>query len=89
MNAKFPFRTRDSKIATINNRVLCFGNSYFLGKRLSKCINAGGYSTSRRKQIIEFNFTTESWTVIGEMKEARVHHAVSVVLFDDYEKWCI
>ena len=49
---------------------------------------SGGYSTSKRKEIIEFNHQTESWTVIGGLKEPRVHHAVSGVTFDDYEKWC-
>ena len=39
-------------------------------------------------QILEFNFETESWTEIGTMKEARYHHAVSIVSYDDYAKWC-
>ena len=45
-----------------------------------------------RKEILEFNPETVAWTVIGTMKEhhrARKYlHAVSVVSFDDYEKWC-
>ena len=45
---------------------------------------AGNY----RKEIIEFNHETESWTVIGAMKEPKSAAEVSVVSFDDYKKWC-
>ena len=45
---------------------------------------AGNY----RKEIIEFNHETESWTVIGAMKEQKFVTAVSVVSLDDYKKWC-
>ena len=41
-----------------------------------------------RKDILEFNQETESWTVIGAMKEPKSLHTVSVVSFDDYKKWC-
>ena len=40
------------------------------------------------KNILEFNQETESWTVIGTMREPRRIHAVSVVSFDDFKKWC-
>ena len=38
--------------------------------------------------ILEFNIETETWTEIGAMKEGRHAHAVSVVSYDDYAKWC-
>ena len=38
--------------------------------------------------ILEFNYETESWTEVGTMKRSRTGHAVSVVPFDDYAKWC-
>ena len=41
-----------------------------------------------RKEILEFNHEAGSWTVIGEMKESREYHAVSLGSFNDYEKWC-
>ena len=41
-----------------------------------------------RKEILEFEHETESWTVFGAMKEAVSNHGVSVVSFEDYEKWC-
>ena len=40
------------------------------------------------KEIIEFNHQTDSWTVIGAMKEPKSATDVSVVSFDDYKKWC-
>ena len=40
-----------------------------------------------RNEIIEFNKETESWTVIGAMKEPKHGTAVSVVSFDDYANW--
>ena len=63
----------------------------FLSDRLSECINSGGYGRGNigiRKDILEFNHETDLWTVIGAMKEEKFEHAVSVVSFDDYEKWC-
>ena len=47
----------------------------------------GGYR-GFEGEILEFNHETELWTVIGAMKEPKVGHAVSLVSFDDYEKWC-
>ena len=43
---------------------------------------------SGRKEILEFNYDTDSWTVIGAMKEPRKNQGVSVVSFEDYKKWC-
>ena len=53
-----------------------------------KCISSGGGYSSSSKEILEFNFETEAWTVIGTMKEQRDQHAVTVESFDDYENWC-
>ena len=52
-------------------------------------MSSGGKGDGQeRKEIFEFNYDTETWTVIGAMKETRRGHAVSVVPFKDYEKWC-
>ena len=54
-----------------------------------RCVFLGGHETKRgNKKILEFNFDTESWTEVGTTKWTRTNHAVSVVSFDDYEKWC-
>ena len=50
--------------------------------------NGSGYNGGNRKEILEFNYETESWTVIGAMKEPKSAAEVSVVSFDDYKKWC-
>ena len=45
-----------------------------------------------RKDILEFNQETKSWTVIAAMNEPRTGHAVTLISLDvyekDYEKWC-
>ena len=38
--------------------------------------------------ILEYDPEFEEWTKIGEMKEARRDHAVSVVDFTDYANFC-
>ena len=78
------------EVATINNRVLLFGNLFNCCLNV-KCISSGGWVSTERvagKDILEFNHKTESWTVIGAMKEPRLGHSVSVVSFEDYKKWC-
>ena len=88
--AKLPFPMDRMRVATVNNRVLSFGisNIYFMEK--IKCISSGGLDNRNRNQeeILEFNLQTESWAVIGEMKQPIEHDAVSIVSSDDYEKWC-
>ena len=90
LTAKLPVPMDNMKVATINNRVLLFGNSFLCCLNV-KCIFSGGYVSTGKfagKDILEFNFQTESWTVIGAMKEPRLGHSVSVVSFEDYKKWC-
>ena len=55
------------------------------------CISPGGHggiSGGVKREILEFNQETESWSVIGAMKEGRYNHGVSLVSIDDYKKWC-
>ena len=91
ITAKLPTPMRRMRVATINNRVLLFGNSLFLIKlkcTYKRCISSGGeYSEGYKKDVLEFIHETESWTVIGEMKEPKSDHAVSVVSFQDYKNW--
>ena len=73
-----------------NNRVLLSGNSFFYCLNV-KFISSGGYVSTGNiagKDILEFNQETESWTVIGAMKEPKYATAVSVVSYDDYKKFC-
>ena len=88
--AKLPIPTNKMAVATINNRVLLFGNLFYCCLNV-KCISSGGYVSTESvagKDILEFNLQTESWAVIGAMEEPRIAHAVSVVSLDDYKKWC-
>ena len=47
-----------------------------------------GQGNVPRKEISEFNQETESWTLIGTMKEPRNGPSVSLVSFQDYKNWC-
>ena len=87
LTAKLPVPMDRMKVAPINNRVLLFGNSFLCCLNV-KCISSGGNSPKKLKDILEFNLLTESWTVIGAMKEPRFAHSGSVVSFEDYKKWC-
>ena len=54
------------------------GNSFFYCLNV-KFISSGGYVSTGNiagKDILEFNQETESWTVIGAIKEPRIAHAV-------------
>ena len=57
-------------------------------KKIIRCISSGGDDQANKvnKEILEFNYETESWTVISSLPEPK--WAASVVSFDDYEKWC-
>ena len=66
---------------------------YFLSKytgfiSLGGYEGTGQYGRTRLNKILKFQQETETWTEIGTMKEAREAHAVSVVSYDDYAKWC-
>ena len=87
LTAKLPTPMDKMAVATINNRVVLFGNSFLCCLNV-KCISSGGNSPKKLKDILEFNLLTESWTVIGAMKEPRLAHSGSVVSFEDYKKWC-
>ena len=87
LTAKLPTPMDKMAVATINNRVLLFGNSFLCCLNV-KCISSGGNSPKKLKDILEFNLLTESWTVIGAMKEGKHSNTVSVVSYDDYKKWC-
>ena len=50
--------------------------------------SSGGYNGSYLNNILEFNPDTESWTKIGAMLQEKKFFAVSVVLYDDFAKWC-
>ena len=45
-----------------------------------------------RKDILEFNHETGTWTLIAAMNEPRTGHAVTLIPLDDYDvhykKWC-
>ena len=36
-------------------------------------------------QILEYNVSKDEWTIIGQMKEARAFHGVSIIDFDEID----
>merc|ERR1712066_331703 len=56
----------------------------------NKVLMFGGYdaSYSTRNDILEYDPVTEEWQEVGQMKEPRFGHAVSVVSFKDFAAWC-
>ena len=61
---------------------------------LSPIILAGGSVGSWPEDIVdldiilEYNITDDSYTQIGTMTQARNSHAISVVKYEDFSKWC-
>ena len=51
----------------------------------------GGYQkdVENVNTILEYNFDSNSFDTIGFMTEARSDHAISVVKYSDYSKYCI
>ena len=56
----------------------------FLGGELTE-----SSSYKYRRNIMEFNKQTEKWEDIGTMENGISYHAVSVVDYHQYAKWCI
>ena len=38
--------------------------------------------------ILEYDFTADSFTQIGTMNQAKGDHAISVVQYEDFYQWC-
>ena len=48
----------------------------------------GGSDSSSTSTILEFDFTADSYTEVGNMLEARSLHAVSVVQYEEFSQLC-
>ena len=55
---------------------------------LGLTILAGGFNTGLDDTILEYDTTGDSYTQIGTMTQARAHHAISVVKYQDFSEWC-
>ena len=58
---------------------------------ISLIILAGGYIGSHdvnSDTILEYDIIGNSYTQIGTMAQGRGLHAISVVNYEDYSKWC-
>ena len=55
-------------------------------KLITKC--SGGADGAWLDEIVEFSPTSEEWTVVDNMMEARHYHAVSVISENEYGQYC-
>ena len=55
-------------------------------KLITKC--SGGYDVDYLDEIVEFSPTSGEWTVLDNMMEARVFHAISVIKADNVIQFC-
>ena len=58
---------------------------------ISLIILAGGYIGSHdvnSDTILDYDITGNTYTQIGTMIQGRGLHAISVVNYEDYSKWC-
>ena len=88
---KLQARMYGMRAATVNNRVLLFGNKEnFMTYKRKYFFYSGGSDNDHnaRNDILEYDPETKEWTHIGTMREARAGHAVSVVDFRDYVDSC-
>ena len=55
----------------------------------SYLIILGGYGNGRiHNTILEYDITGDSFKEIGQMMADRQSHAISVVQYADFSKWC-
>ena len=87
VSGKLPMQIYIMEMSTISNRIFLFGVKHLC--IILICFRfqvfLGG---SILDKIIEYNPKSEEWQDVGAMKEARYHHAVSPVSFEDYADWC-
>ena len=57
-------------------------------KLLTKCSGGRDDYYYYLDEIVEFSPTSEEWTVLDNMMEARGYHAVSVISSDDVQQFC-
>ena len=91
--ARLPRPMEGLRAATIDDRVLIFGNYtlFITHTRYHRnIIFAGGrdYDGNYYDDILEYNPDEDSMVVVGQMTQARGYHAVSVVQAQDFSVWC-
>ena len=61
-----------------------------LVRRYLNIVYAGGYAYGvYLADILEWSPASEEWTKLGNLKKGRVFHAVSVVMMEDVEDYCV
>ena len=96
VSGKLPVPMWGMNVRTISNRLILTGKLlhrlilfiiYFLKFLGGEFMESSSYKY--RTNIMEFNKQTEKWKDIGTMKNGISYHAVSVVDYHQYAKWCI
>ena len=96
VSGKLPVPMWGMNVRTISNRLILTGKLlhrlilfiiYFLKFLGGEFMESSSYKY--RRNIMEFNKQTENWEDIGNMNNKISYHAVSVVDYHQYAKWCI
>ena len=88
--AKLPSPLNGLRATNINNKVLIFGiNISFVIQRYNQgLIIVGGYAGGSRDTILEYDMEQDTMQEIGNMRDARSQHAITVVQYSDFSQWC-
>ena len=90
--ARLPRPMEGLRAATIDDRVLIFGNyTLFITHKIyhRNILFAGGRDNSYYSDdILEYDPDKDSMIVVGRMSQDRGLHAVSVVQAQDFSVWC-
>lgn len=73
--AALPSPRQFLRATSIDNRILLFGGN--------------DWSDTVLDTILEYDISGDSYTQIGTMTEARKWHAISVVQYADFSRWCL
>ena len=79
------------RATNIDSRVLIFGTDIFVNLNASwicLLLAGGSYYVHYYDTILEYMAEEDAIVTVGQMLEARDHHAISVVKAEDFSHWC-
>ena len=90
MSGPLPSARYGLRAATVDNRVLVFGETINNKNHLSPIYNHGLYIGDLENTVMEFDPLDEIFTEVGHTSQDHGRYfAVSVIKFSDYLDWCM
>ena len=80
------------KLITESSSLVWYVFSFNSNETKTLLLISGGHGkgvNSVSNAVFEFDQTSRNWTVIGATNIKRANHAVSVIKYSDFSKWCI